>query len=156
MSAREGFEFETELLSDCAPLNGLAAAMLENGSGIRCIRDPTRGGVATIVNELAKSSGTEMVLEETAIPVRDSVKAACEILGLDPLYVACEGRLVAVVDAAEAERLLAAMCAHPLGRDACRIGTVTRNSTPRVLLRTSLGTTRVPDVLAGAQLPRIC
>jgi hydrogenase expression/formation protein HypE len=156
MSVREGLEFETSLISDSAPLNSLVALMLEAGRGIRCLRDPTRGGVATIINELAKSSGAEIVLEEAAVPLRDSVRAACEILGLDPLYVACEGRLVALVDAAESEQVLAAIRSHPLGCDACQIGTVTKIGTPRVLLRTALGTTRLLDVLAGSQLPRIC
>ncbi|HVN89288.1 MAG TPA: hydrogenase expression/formation protein HypE [Candidatus Binataceae bacterium] len=156
MSAREGFEFETDLVSDSAPINGLVASMLEAVRGIRCMRDPTRGGVATVVNELARSASAEILLEEAAVPVRDSVRAACEILGLDPLYVACEGRLVAIVDAAFSEHLLAVMRSHPLGRDACRIGAVTRTGSSRVLLRTSLGTTRLLDILAGSQLPRIC
>ena len=156
MSAREGFEFETSLISDSAPLNGLVASILQVSRGVRCMRDPTRGGVATVINELAKSSGAEFVLEEAAVPMRDSVRAACEILGLDPLYVPCEGRLVAVVDATDSEEVLAAIRSHSLGSDACQIGTVTKISTPRVLLRTTLGTTRLVDMLAGAQLPRIC
>ena len=156
MSAREGLEFRTTIVSDSAPLNGLVALMLESGGAIRCMRDPTRGGVATVVNELAKSSGVEIVIEETSVPVRNGVRAACEILGLDPLYVACEGRLVAIVDRADADKVLDVMHRHPLGSDSCRIGTVTRSGVPRVLLRTTFGTTRLLDVLAGAQLPRIC
>jgi hydrogenase expression/formation protein HypE len=156
MSAREGLEFQTTIVSDSAPLNGFVSQMLESGGAIRCMRDPTRGGVATVVNELAKSSGVEILIEETAVPVRDGVRAACEILGLDPLYVACEGKLVAIVDSATAEKVLAAMQSHPLGNDSCRIGAVTRSGAPRVLLRTAFGTTRLLDVLAGAQLPRIC
>jgi hydrogenase expression/formation protein HypE len=156
MSAREGLEFETTATSDCAPLHNLVSAMLAAGSGIRCMRDPTRGGVATILNELAKSSGVEIIIDESAVPVREAVRAACEILGLDPLYVACEGRLVAIVSDAGAEQILAAMRAHPLGTGACRIGTVTRGREPRVLLRTAFGPTRVLDLLAGEQLPRIC
>jgi len=128
--------------------------MLQSGGAIRCMRDPTRGGVATVINELAKSAGVEILIEETAMPVRDGVRAACEILGLDPLYVACEGRLVAIVDGSAADKVLAAMRRHPLGSDSCRIGTVTRGGAPRVLLQTAFGTTRLPDVLAGAQLPR--
>ena len=120
------------------------------------MRDPTRGGVATVINELAKSAGVEILVEETAVPVRDGVRAACEILGLDPLYVACEGRLVAIVDNAAADKMLAAMRGHPRGSDSCRIGTVTRIGPSRVLLQTAFGTTRLLDVLAGAQLPRIC
>lgn len=156
MSAREGLEFQTAVVSDTAPLNGLVSAMLQSGGAFRCMRDPTRGGVATIINELAKSSRVEILVEETAVPVCDGVRAACEILGLDPLYVACEGRLVAIVDSADADKILAAMRGHPLGSNARRIGTVTRKGTPRVLLRTAFGTTRLLDVLAGAQLPRIC
>ncbi|MBV8453387.1 MAG: hydrogenase expression/formation protein HypE [Deltaproteobacteria bacterium] len=156
MSAREGLEFETTVASDCAPLHNLVSAMLAAGSGVRCMRDPTRGGVATILNELAKSSGVEMTIDESAVPVRDAVRAACEILGLDPLYVACEGRLVAIVDDACAEQILAAMRAHPLGTGACRIGTVTKEREPRVVLRTAFGPTRILDLLAGEQLPRIC
>jgi hydrogenase expression/formation protein HypE len=156
MSAREGLEFETTVISDCAPVHNLVSAMLAAGSGIRCMRDPTRGGVATVLNELAKSSGVEITIDESAVPVRDAVRAACEILGLDPLYVACEGRLVAIVDDACAEQILAAMRAHPLGTGACRIGRVTKGSEPRVLLRTAFGATRMLDLLAGEQLPRIC
>jgi hydrogenase expression/formation protein HypE len=156
MSAREGLEFRTTIVSDSAPLNGLVLPILESGGAIRCMRDPTRGGVATIVNELAKSSGVEIVIEETAVPVREGVRAACEILGLDPLYVACEGRLVAIVGQEDADKVLEAMRCHPLGRDSCRIGAVTGSGVPRVLLRTAFGTTRLLDVLAGAQLPRIC
>jgi hydrogenase expression/formation protein HypE len=156
MSAREGLEFRTTIVSDSAPLNGLVALMLESGGAIRCMRDPTRGGVATVVNELAKSSGVEIVIEETSVPVRNGVRAACEILGLDPLYVACEGRLVAIVDREDADNVLDVMHRHPLGSDSCRIGTVTRSGVPRVLLRTAFGTPRLLDVLAGAQLPRIC
>ncbi len=156
MSAREGLEFETTLVSDCAPLHGLVSRMLDSGGGIRCMRDATRGGVATIINELAKSSAVEIVIDESAVPVRGAVRAACEILGLDPLYVACEGRLVAIVDEAHADRILAAMRLHPLGASACRIGRVTRRGEPRVALRTAFGPTRLLDILAGDQLPRIC
>jgi len=156
LSAREGLRFDTTVVSDCAALHTLVAAMLASGGAIRCLRDPTRGGVATALNELAGSSRVEMLIDEPAIPVRNGVRAACEMLGLDPLYVACEGRLVGVVAAADAERVLAAMHAHPLGSEAHRIGTVYGQAAPRVLLRTTLGTTRILDVLSGAQLPRIC
>jgi hydrogenase expression/formation protein HypE len=155
MSAREGLQFETTVVSDCAPLHGLVSAMLAAGRGVRCMRDATRGGVATVLNELAKSS-VEMVIDESAVPVRDGVRAACEILGLDPLYVACEGRLVAIVDDAYSEQILATMRTHPLGKAACRIGTVTGRGKRRVLLRTLFGMTRILDVLPGEQLPRIC
>jgi hydrogenase expression/formation protein HypE len=156
MSTREGFEFRTSLRSDSVPLNGLVSAMFESGGTIRWMRDPTRGGVATVINELAKSAKTEIVIEEAAVPVRDAVRAACEILGLDPLYVACEGRLVAIVDNADVDRVLAAMHSHPLGVGACLIGSVTASGGSRVLLRTPFGTTRLLETLAGAQLPRIC
>ena len=156
MSAREGLEFQTTVTSDSAPLHELAAAMLESGGAIRCMRDATRGGVATVINELAGIAGAEIVIDEPAVPVRDAVRAACEILGLDPLYVACEGRLVAIVDAADADRVLAAMQCIPVGQGSCRIGIVANTGRARVLLRTAFGTTRLLDVLAGAQLPRIC
>ncbi len=157
MSAREELEFETALTSDSAPLNGLVAAMLEcGGRAIRCMRDPTRGGAATVLNELAKAGGVEIVVEESAVPVRDEVRAACEILGLDPLYVACEGRLVAIVEELEAEKVLAAMRAHSMGAMAARIGTVAGSGVGRVVLKTPFGTSRLLDVLPGAQLPRIC
>lgn len=156
ISAREGLEFETTVISDCAPVHELVSAMIASGGAVRCMRDPTRGGVATVVNELAKSSGVEIVIDEAAVPVRDAVRAACEILGLDPLYVACEGRLVAIVEEAHADRILAAMRRHPLGNGACRIGSVTKNGEPRVILRTLFGPTRLLDILPGEQLPRIC
>ena len=156
MSAREGLEFQTALVSDSAPLNGLVSSMLESGGTIRCMRDPTRGGIATILNELAGSRGAEMVVEDTRVPVRDAVRAACEILGLDPLYVACEGTMVAIVAAEDEGRVLAAMRRHPLGVGACRIGTVIATGNPRVLLRTAFGTTRCLEPLSGSQLPRIC
>jgi hydrogenase expression/formation protein HypE len=156
MSAREGLEFETALVSDCAPLHGLVSTMIDGGSVIRCMRDAIRGGVATVINELAKSSAVEIVIDEAAVPVRDAVRAACEILGLDPLYMACEGRLVAIVDEAHADRILEAMRRHPLGASTCRIGRVTGRGEPRVVLRTAFGPTRLLDILAGDQLPRIC
>ncbi len=157
MAAREGLEFETTVTSDSAPLNGLAAAMLAAGGGaVRCMRDATRGGVATVLSELAQSARVEMLIEEEAVPVREAVRAACEILGLDPLYVACEGRLVAVVAHEHADEVLAAMRRHPLGRAARRIGTVTRTGHSRSLLRTAFGARRTLEPLPGALLPRIC
>jgi hydrogenase expression/formation protein HypE len=157
MAAREGLSLTTSVESDSAALNGLVAAMLASGGAIRCMRDPTRGGLATVANELARASGVEFVLDEEVIPVREAVRAACEILGLDPLYVACEGRLVAVVADSGCERVLAAMRAHRHGRDARKIGVVAAASREaRVVVRTAFGTTRVVDVLPGSQLPRIC
>ncbi len=156
MSAREGLEFQTALTSDCAPLWDLVSSMIQSGGTIRCMRDPTRGGIATVINELAKSAGAEVVIEETTVPVRDAVRAACEILGLDAMYVACEGRLVAIVDGADADQILTAMQSHPLGAGARRIGSVTKTGQSRVLLRTAFGTTRLLEVMPGSQLPRIC
>jgi len=156
MSAREGLEFQTTIISDSASLHGLVASMLETEGAIRCMRDATRGGVATVINELAQGASAEITIEEPAVPVRDAVRAACEILGLDPLYVACEGRLVAIVDGGHADRVLAAMLRHPLGAEARRIGSVTKKGEGRVLLRTAFGTTRLLNILEGAQLPRIC
>ena len=156
MSVREGIEFETVLESDCAPLTDLTRAMLEVAPGIRCMRDPTRGGLSSALNELAAASCVGVELEETAIPLRPAVRGACEILGLDPLYVACEGRLVAVVPASDAGRLLAAMRAHPLGRDAAIVGRIVADHPGLVTLRTLVGAERVVAMLAGEQLPRIC
>ena len=156
LSQREGLEFETPIASDCAPLHTLVAAMLRASPAIRCMRDPTRGGLASALNEIAAQSKVDMELEESAIPVQEAVRGACELLGLDPLYVANEGKLVAIVDSADAERILAAMREHPLGRQARIIGQVTETNMGLVTLRTLLGTTRIVDMLSGDQLPRIC
>jgi hydrogenase expression/formation protein HypE len=156
LSQREGLEFESPITSDCAALHTLVAAMLEASPAIRCMRDPTRGGLSSALNEIAKQSKVGMELVESAIPVREAVRGACELLGLDPLYVANEGKLAAIVDAGAADRILAAMRAHPLGRQAQIIGTVTAEHKGLVTLRTSLGTQRIVDMLPGDQLPRIC
>jgi hydrogenase expression/formation protein HypE len=156
LSQREGLEFESPIRSDCAPLHTLVAAMLAASPAIRCMRDPTRGGLSSALNEIAAQSRVGMVLEESAIPVQEAVRGACELLGLDPLYVANEGKLVAIVEAAQAERILAAMQAHPLGERARIIGRVTETNPGLVTMRTSLGTTRIVDMLSGDQLPRIC
>jgi hydrogenase expression/formation protein HypE len=156
MSVREGIEFETVLESDCAPLTSLVRAMLEVAPSIRCMRDPTRGGLSSALNELAVASRVGVELDESAIPLRPAVRGACEMLGLDPLYVACEGKLVAVVPAADADRLLAAMRAHPLGKDAAIVGRVVADHPGLVTLRTLVGGERVVAMLAGEQLPRIC
>ena len=153
---REGLSFSLPLESDCAALNGLVEAMLGASDAIHCLRDPTRGGLATALNELASSSGVGMEIEESTVPVRDAVRAACELLGLDPFYVANEGKLVAVVAERDAEGVLATMRAHPLGEDAAIIGRVTEGHPGRVVLRTSLGSRRILDMLTGEQLPRIC
>lgn len=156
LAHREGLEFETTVVSDSAPLHTLVAAMLEATSGLRCLRDPTRGGLSSACNEIAAQSAVGFELEEAAIPVPEQVRGACELLGLDPLYVANEGKLIAVVEAAGADRTLEAMRRHPLGREAQIIGTVTEAHPGLVTLRTALRTTRIVDMLAGDQLPRIC
>jgi hydrogenase expression/formation protein HypE len=156
MSVREGLEFETEIASDTAPLNGLVAAMLCAGPEIHVLRDPTRGGVTSALSEIAQSADVGIVLEEAHIPIDEAVKGACEILGLDPLYVANEGKLLAIVPPAAAEAVLAAMRAHPLGRESAVIGEVTGDHPRFVLLKTRVGGTRVVDMLSGEQLPRIC
>ena len=156
MSKRESLAFETEILSDSAALHGLVAHMLEVMPRVRVLRDPTRGGLATTLNEIAKQSGVGMLLEESAIPVLPQVEAACEFLGLDPLYVANEGKLIAICAERDAEPLLAAMRAHPLGKDAARIGSVIEDSHGFVQMKTRFGGRRVVDWLSGEQLPRIC
>jgi hydrogenase expression/formation protein HypE len=162
MSQRENLEFEGAIESDCASLNGLVAAMLATPmiggekSFIHCLRDPTRGGAATTLNEIAKSSGVGMLLREQSIPVRESVRGACEVLGLDPLYVANEGKLIAVVSAEMAEAVLRQMRGHEHGRDAALIGEVVAEHSGMVLMKTEVGGTRVLDVMFGEQLPRIC
>ncbi len=156
MSCREGLEFEGPMESDTAALHSLVEAMLEASEQIHCLRDPTRGGVATVLNELAARSQMGMELDGQSIPVRESVKGACEILGLDPLYVANEGKLVAVVAPEAADAVLARMRAHPLGRDACCIGKVVAAHPRRVLVKTEIGGSRVLGVMLGEPLPRIC
>ena len=156
LAEREGLEFESPVESDSAPLHTLVAQMLQTTRAIRCLRDPTRGGVSSSLNEIAAQSRVGILLEEEAIPVREEVRGACEMLGLDPLYVANEGKLLAIVDSAVADDLVAAMRKHPLGGDARRIGTVTERDAGWVTMRTLLGTTRIVDMLAGDQLPRIC
>lgn len=156
LSKREGLQFETELLSDSAPLNGLVEVLLAAAPHTHCLRDPTRGGLAAALNELAASSGVGIEFEESAVPVRPAVRAACEMLGFDPLTVANEGKLVAFVPPEEAEPALAALRAHPLGRQAARIGTVTAEHAGLVLARTGIGGRRVVDMPLGELLPRIC
>lgn len=156
MSVREGLEFETVLESDTAALNGLTRTILETCPETRCMRDPTRGGLSSAVNELASASKVGVELEETAIPLRAEVRAACEMLGLDPLYVANEGKLIAVVPPERADVVLDAMRSHPLGRDAAIIGEVTAEHPGMVILRSRIGGRRVVTLLSGEQLPRIC
>ncbi len=156
LSEREGLAFETELVSDVAPLNHLVSAMLEASRNIRVLRDPTRGGLATLLNEIALQSEVTIGITEGEIPVHHGVRAACEMLGYDPLYVANEGKLVAVVAPEDADRVRRVMRAHPHAREAAIIGEVMEQDRSRVLLRTRIGGTRIVDMLAGEMLPRIC
>ena len=156
MIARGGLELETDLESDSAPVHELAAALLGLGEGLRWMRDPTRGGLATALNELVDQAGLAIALEEPALPLLPAVVGACEILGIDPLYVASEGRLVAVVAAPAAREARALLRAHPLGAGAEIVGTVREEPRGFVLLETSLGGSRIVDMLVGDPLPRIC
>ncbi len=156
MSKRENLTFETEILSDSAALHGLVADLVAAVPDVHVLRDPTRGGLAAVLNEIALQSGVGMTVRERDIPVKAAVNGACELLGLDPLYVANEGKLVAMCAAADAEPLLAALRGHPLGEDAAIIGTVTEDPHHFVQMETALGGTRIVDWLAGEQLPRIC
>jgi hydrogenase expression/formation protein HypE len=156
MSVREGLEFETVLESDCAPLAELTETLLTACPTIRCMRDPTRGGLSSALHELAVGSRVGVAISEAAIPIRHEVRAACEMLGLDPLYVANEGKLIAVVPAADADQALAAMRRHALGRHAVIIGDVVADHPGLVTLKTLIGGERVVSLLAGEQLPRIC
>lgn len=156
LSQREGLEFSAPIVSDTAALHGLIAAMLDSGAKLRVLRDPTRGGLATTLNEIARQSGVGMMLRESAIPVNQPVEAACEFLGLDPLYVANEGKLIAICAPEDAQRLLEAMRAHPLAERAAIIGEVQEDRHGFVQMTTRLGSRRVVDWLTGEQLPRIC
>ena len=157
LGARGELGFEADVVSDVAPLNGLVAALLTaGGEAVHVLRDPTRGGVATTLNEIARQAGVAVVLDERAIPVRPPVVAACEMLGFDPLYVANEGKLLAFVAAEAAPAVLAAMRATRYGEEAVVVGRVQAAPAGRVLLRTAIGSTRVVDMLAGEMLPRIC
>ncbi|MFI7416793.1 hydrogenase expression/formation protein HypE [Nonomuraea sp. NPDC049684] len=156
MISRGELDIEADLASDTAPLNGVVAALLDAVPGVRVLRDATRGGVATVLNELARSSRLGIVVEESAVPVRPVVNGACELLGIDPLYVACEGRFVAVVDGEQAGRALEALRGHPLGAEAAVVGRVRAEPAGLVLLDTAFGGTRIVDMLVGDPLPRIC
>jgi len=157
MGSREGLSFSSDIESDCAPLNSLVAAMLQaGGDAIHAMRDPTRGGLASTLNEIASQSGTGIRIEESSVPVSAGVRAACEMLGLDPLYVANEGKLVAVVAPDSAPAVLKAMRGHHYGASAVDIGEVTDSKPGRVTMRTLMGPTRLVPMLAGELLPRIC
>lgn len=153
---REGLKFETSLESDCAPLNKLVADMLEASNKIHALRDPTRGGVASTLNEFAESSNVGITIEEDKIPVRDTVRAVCELLGFDPLYVANEGKLVAVVDSQAAEKVLSKMQKNQQGTQAAIIGEVVADHPGKVVMKTQFGSSRIISMLAGELLPRIC
>jgi hydrogenase expression/formation protein HypE len=156
MAQRENIGFADAIVSDTAALHGLIAAMRTSGAVIRVLRDPTRGGVASTLNEIANQSGVGMMLQESALPVQAEVAAACEFLGLDPLYVANEGRLLAIVAPEDSETLLVTMRAHPLGRRAAVIGSVHADPQHFVQMTTAFGGRRIVDWLSGEQLPRIC
>ncbi|MBL4606557.1 MAG: hydrogenase expression/formation protein HypE [Pseudomonadales bacterium] len=156
LSSRENLEFETEIISDSASLEGLVKIMIDKTPSIRCMRDPTRGGLACTLNELALQSGVGIAIEEKHIPIKPQVRAACELLGLDPLYIANEGKLVCICPAAAAEELCATMRSHPLGLDSQIIGLVTKDERCFVQMKTTLGGMRMVDWLAAEQLPRIC
>jgi hydrogenase expression/formation protein HypE len=156
MAVREGLAFETTIESDCAPLAGLVMEVLDAGVEIHCLRDLTRGGLASALVEIAETAGVQITIEERAIPVREEVQGACEILGLDPLYVANEGRFIAFVPPEAAERALTIMRGHLLGAEACVVGKVMRVSPGLVTMTSRIGASRIVDMLSGEQLPRIC
>ncbi len=156
LSQREGLKFHTPIPSDCAPLNGLVTDMLAASTGIRCLRDPTRGGLAVTLNDFAGQSDIGITIEESAVPIAGAVLAACELLGLDPLYIANEGKLVAIVPPEDADIVLAAMKGNKYGKAAAIIGEVVAEYPGRVVMKTNLGASRIVDVPVGELLPRIC
>jgi hydrogenase expression/formation protein HypE len=156
MSVREGLTFESEIRSDCAPLVGPVMALLDAGVKVHCLRDLTRGGLASALNEIASTARLQINIDEAEVPVREEVQGACEMLGLDPLYVANEGRFIAIVEAHEAGRALSIMRAHPVGEGAVSIGRVQSGTPGLVTVRSRIGARRVLDLLTGEQLPRIC
>jgi hydrogenase expression/formation protein HypE len=156
MAAREGLEFETSIESDCAPLFGLVCDLLQRGLEIHCLRDLTRGGLASALVEIAQAAHVGVRIDEVSIPAREDVRGACEILGFDPLYVANEGRFVCFVPAEEAQEALQLMRSHPLGVEASIIGYVTDEKGGTVTMKSKIGATRIVDMLSGEQLPRIC
>ena len=156
MSVREGLQFETQIQSDTAALNGLVQSMLQSGDGVHVLRDPTRGGVASTLNEIAESAHVGIAIEEERLPLTEEVRGACEILGFDPLYVANEGKLIAFVAQGDTDRVLETMRDHPLGRDSVVIGRVVNDHPGVVIMKSRIGGSRVVDMLSGEQLPRIC
>jgi hydrogenase expression/formation protein HypE len=156
MSAREGLEFETKIESDTAPLNGLVEEILKASKKISVMRDPTRGGLASALNEIASSANVKIEIYEKEIPIADEVLGACEILGLDPLYIANEGKILVFVEEDDAEKVLEAMRKNSYGKDSRIIGRVTEEGSPLVTMKTLIGSTRIVDMISGEQLPRIC
>jgi hydrogenase expression/formation protein HypE len=156
MAVREGLEFESTIMSDCAPLSGIVLSLIAGQIETHCLRDLTRGGLASALVEIAEAANLHLEINESAIPLLEDVKGACEILGFDPLYVANEGRFISFVPAGEAEQALRIMRAHPLGEQACIIGTVMNDKPGLVTMRSRIGATRIVDTLSGEQLPRIC
>jgi len=156
MSVREGLQFESTIESDCAPLADLVQSLLGEGIEIHCLRDLTRGGLASALNEIAQCARRQIDIDQNAVPVREEVHGACEILGLDPLYVANEGRFVAFVPASDVDRAIRTMRSRILGAEATQIGVVTAGSPGLVTLKTQIGARRILDLLSGEQLPRIC
>ncbi|HHL39789.1 MAG TPA: hydrogenase expression/formation protein HypE [Deltaproteobacteria bacterium] len=157
LTRREGLEMDAPVESDCAPLNGLVAEILdEAGPEVKAMRDPTRGGLATVLNEFAAASGRGVLVREEAVPVREAVRGACEMLGFDPLYLANEGKVVVVAAEEAAERIVGRMRSHELGRDAAVIGEVTAENAGRLIVETCIGNRRIADMLSGEQFPRIC
>jgi hydrogenase expression/formation protein HypE len=156
LTQREGLSFDSAIQSDSAPLNQMVAKILDASGKVHVLRDPTRGGVGTTLNEIAESSKAGIVLQESCLPVREAVAGVCELLGFDPLYVANEGKLLAFVAAEDAEKVLAAIQSDPFGREACVIGDVTAEHPGQVVLETLIGGRRIVDMLTGEQLPRIC
>jgi hydrogenase expression/formation protein HypE len=156
MAMREGLEFESTILSDCAPLSGIVLPLLEAHIEVHCLRDLTRGGLASALVEIAETANLHLEIHESSIPLREDVKGACEILGFDPLYVANEGRFISFVPEEAADRVLRLMRTHPLGEQTSLIGTVKNDSPGLVTMRSSIGATRIVDTLSGEQLPRIC
>jgi hydrogenase expression/formation protein HypE len=156
LEARGELGFQSNLESDIAPLNHLVTAMLSTSKNIHVLRDPTRGGVATALNEISRQSGVGIILEEDSLPIQPAVEAACEMLGFDPLYIANEGKLLAIISQEDVENVLAVMRKTRYGENAVVIGVVEDSPHGRLLLRTGFGSTRIVDVLAGEMLPRIC
>lgn len=156
LSSRNGLEFETTIKSDTCALNGMVEEIFRSSENIHVLRDPTRGGVASSLNEIAKSSGTGILIDESKIPVNEDVKAACELMGFDPLYVANEGKILVFVAAEDADKVLQAMKKYPLGNDSSIIGMVTGDFPSKVRMKTQLGSHRIVDMISGEQLPRIC